>query len=279
VNALYTWGIARALGGTVLLRIEDHDRQRSRREYERGILEDLAWLNLEWDGDGAPPAQPFSRQSEHEASYRRALQSLQGRGLVYACACSRKEIEQVTTSAAGELKYPGTCRARGLPSGDAAGLRLRLDPGVERFDDPLMGGQAQDPSAQAGDLLIRDRVGGWTYQFAVTVDDAEQHVHLVIRGADLLRSTGRQIRLARLLGRCEPPIFLHHPLLYGDTGVKLSKSNGDTAVRELRAQGLSAEDVLGVAAAQAGLIERPRRIPIGEVPWLFRGAHVLQEDA
>jgi glutamyl/glutaminyl-tRNA synthetase len=279
VNAMYTWGVARALGGVVLLRIEDHDRQRSRPEYERGILEDLAWLGLERDGEGAGILEGVSRQSERDAVYTQALRSLERRGLVYACACSRTQIEQLATDGADELKYPGTCRSRGLPFGPGAGLRLRLEPGVEQVDDALMGAQAQDPSAQSGDLLIRDRLGGWTYQFAVTVDDTEQHVDLVIRGADLLASTGRQIRLARLLGRPEPPVFLHHPLLYAHTGVKLSKSNRDTGVRELRAQGLSAEDVLGLAAARADLIERPRPLAAGELPSLFRGAPVLQENA
>jgi glutamyl-Q tRNA(Asp) synthetase len=279
VNALYTWGVAGALGGAVLLRIEDHDRERSRSEYERGILEDLAWLGLDADREGAAASTRVARQSEREASYMQALRALEARGLVYACVCSRKQIEQSARDGGGELKYPGTCRARGLPMTPGTGLRLRLEPGVERFDDALMGQHAQDPAAQIGDLLIRDRLGGWTYQFAVTVDDCEQHVDLVIRGADLLASAGRQIRLARLLGRSEPPLFLHHPLLYAQTGVKLSKSNRDTGIRELRAQGLSAEDVLGLAAARAGLIERPRPLAPGEVPSLFRGAPVLQGDA
>jgi glutamyl-Q tRNA(Asp) synthetase len=277
VNALYTWGVAGALGGTVLLRIEDHDRERSRPEYERGILEDLEWLGLEGDGAGSAAPERVPRQSEREAAYTQALRSLEGRGLVYACVCSRKQIERFATDAARELKYPGTCRERRLLLGPGAGLRVRFEPGVECFEDALMGAHAQDPAAQTGDLLIRDRLGGWTYQFAVTVDDSEQHVDLVIRGADLLASTGRQIRLARLLGRSEPPLFLHHPLLYAPTRVKLSKANRDTGIRELRAQGLSAEDVLGLAAAHAGLIARPRPIAAGEVASLFRGAPVLQE--
>jgi glutamyl-Q tRNA(Asp) synthetase len=262
----------------VLLRIEDHDRERSRPEYERGILEDVAWLGLEAQGPGSATFERVARQSEREASYTRALQSLERRGLVYACTCSRKDIERFGFDGAGELKYPGTCRSRGLASGPGAGLRIRLEPGVERFDDALMGAHAQDPAAQTGDLLIRDRLGGWTYQFAVTVDDSEQRVDLVIRGADLLASTGRQIRLARLLGRRDPPVFLHHPLLHASTGVKLSKSNRDTGIRELRARGLSGADVLGLAAARAGLIERPRPVVASDVPSLFRGA-VLREDA
>ena len=163
VNALYTWGVAGALGGTVLLRIEDHDRERSRPEYERGILEDLAWLGLEGDGAGSATAERVPRQSEREAAYTQALRSLEGRGLVYACVCSRKQIERFATDAARELKYPGTCRERRLPLGPGAGLRVRFEPGVECFEDALMGAHAQDPAAQTGDLLIRDRLGGWTY--------------------------------------------------------------------------------------------------------------------
>jgi len=276
---LYTWGVAGALGGTVLLRIEDHDRERSRPEYEQGILEDLEWLGLDTEGAAPATSERVARQSEREAAYTQALRSLEGRGLVYACVCSRKQIERFATDAAPELKYPGTCRERRLPLGPGAGLRVRFEPGVECFEDALMGVHAQDPAAQTGDLLIRDRLGGWTYQFAVTVDDRDDCVDLVIRGADLLASTGRQIRLARLLGRRDPPVFLHHPLLYASTGVKLSKSNRDTGIRELRARGLSAGDVLGLAAARAGLIDRLRPVVAGEVPSLFRGAPVLREDA
>ena len=264
VNALYTWGIARALGGTVLLRIEDHDRERSRPEYERAILEDLAWLGLEPDHEGAPPL-AYTRQSDRESVYVEALESLRQRGLVYACACSRKEIGQLTGETAGEPRYPGTCSDRDLPWQAGSGLRVRLDAGLERFEDGFLGAQVQDPASQSGDLLVRDRVGQWTYQFAVTVDDARQQIDLVIRGADLLTSTGRQIRLARLLGRTSPPVYLHHPLLYATTGVKLSKTNRDTGIRELREQGLSAKTVLGLAAAQANLIERPRPIAANEL--------------
>jgi glutamyl-Q tRNA(Asp) synthetase len=270
VNAIYTWGIARALDGVVLLRIEDHDRERSRPEYERGILDDLSWLGLLDDVPGGTAA-PYVRQSDREAMYADALALLEARRLVYACSCSRKQIGQLAADGARELRYPGTCRARGLRPEAGVGLRLRFDQGTEHFDDVLMGAQAQDPSAQAGDLLIRDRAGQWTYQFAVTVDDTDQAVDLVIRGADLLASTGRQIRLARLLGRSMPPVFLHHPLLYAGSGAKLSKSNRDTGLRELRARGLSAEDVLGLAAAQAGLIERPRPIQAEQLSTLVIG--------
>jgi glutamyl-tRNA synthetase/glutamyl-Q tRNA(Asp) synthetase len=144
-----------------------------------------------------------------------------------------------------------------------------MDPGEESFDDALHGWQTQSPADQSGDVLIRDRVGQWTYQWAVTVDDIDQGIDLVIRGNDLLASTGRQIRMAKLLGRQYPPVFLHHPLLYGSPGVKLSKSNRDAGIRELRQSGLSPGDVLGLAAARAGLLPEPRPLQAADLPRLF----------
>ena len=131
---------------------------------------------------------------------------------------------------------------------------MRLDPAVEHFDDARLGAQCQTPSAQCGDLLLHDRHGCWTYQCAVTVDDLAHEITLVVRGEDLLMSTGRQIALARLLGRAEPPLFLHHPLIFDARGDKLSKSRRDTGVRELRAAGWSSAEVLGAAAAAIGLV-------------------------
>jgi glutamyl-tRNA synthetase/glutamyl-Q tRNA(Asp) synthetase len=147
------------------------------------------------------------------------------------------------------LRYPGTCRDRGLDDAPGRGLRVRLEPSLERFVDLRLGSQEQRPSEQCGDLLARDRDGNWTYQFAATVDDYVQGVNLVIRGVDLLASTGRQIQLARLLGRAEPPAFLHHPLIMKSSEQKLSKSDGDSGVRELRAAGWTREQVLDAAFA------------------------------
>jgi glutamyl-tRNA synthetase/glutamyl-Q tRNA(Asp) synthetase len=149
------------------------------------------------------------------------------------------------------LWYPGTCRDRGLPEDPGLGLRVRLDPTVERFVDLCHGPQEQQPSEQCGDLLVRDREGNWTYQFAATVDDHVQGVTHVIRGDDLLSSTGRQIQLARLLGRAEPPVFYHHPLIMKSPTQKLSKSDGDTGIGDLRAKGWTAERVIAQARSLA----------------------------
>lgn len=243
VNAIQVWGVTKARGGKVLLRIEDHDRQRSRPEYERAILEDLDWLGFKAD-------EPFVRQSDRGAIYERALDQLRSAGLVYACECSRKEIAAAGDSD-GELRYPGTCASKGLAVKPGLGLRVRLAPTIEPFHDLRHGPQEQRPSEQCGDLLVRDREGNWTYQFVATVDDLEQGVTLVIRGDDLLASTGRQIQLARLLGRTEPPAFLHHALIMRTATQKMSKSDGDSGVRDLRARGWTAAAVLEHAAALA----------------------------
>lgn len=249
VNALYVWGAAHDRDGRVLLRIEDHDRQRSKPEFELAILEDLAWLGFVHDGS-------LVRQSERPAIYRTALQPLIDRELVYGCTCSRNEIQGsgIGDQGAGrpEIPYRNTCREKGIALTDDVGWRLHMDPGVEQFFDELLGPQAQDPSLQCGDLLVRDRLGNWTYQFAVTVDDHLQRVTDVIRGVDLLPSTGRQLRLARLLGRATPPRFRHHPLVMKSPEQKLSKSDGDTGIRDLRAAGWTAADVLAKARALSG---------------------------
>lgn len=242
VNALHVWQAAHDRDGRVLLRIEDHDRQRVRREYESAILEDLAWLGFRHDG-------PIARQSEREAIYRKAIQPLIDRELVYGCSCTRAELAAGAgpRDPGAELRYRNTCRDRDIPLTDQVGWRLRIDPGTESFFDEIKGPQVQDPSAQCGDLLLRDRLGNWTYQFAVTVDDHVQQITDVIRGLDLLASTGRQVRLARLLGRVTMPRFAHHGLVMKSAAEKLSKSDGATGVRDLRAAGWTAEAVLDLA--------------------------------
>jgi glutamyl/glutaminyl-tRNA synthetase len=257
VNAVYVWGMARAAGGRVLLRMEDHDRIRCRPEYVSSILEDLEWLGFEPDGG----LHPVVRQSDRDDVYRDALKRLRRTHHVYACDCSRKHI-------AGE-RYDGFCRQRRLEETRGRGLRVGIDEGIETFDDLLLGTLEQEPTRQCGDLLLRDRDGHWTYQFAVTVDDIVQEITDVIRGEDLLSSTGRQLRLRRMLGGIGRPRFVHHPLIIKPGGEKLSKSAADTGVRELRRAGLSPEDVIGRAAAAVGLVNQFRPIAARDVEHLF----------
>ena len=258
VNAIYVWGVARRGDGKVLLRIEDHDRIRSRAEYEDALLEDLEWLGFLADRR----REPVVRQSDRDAVYAAALARLRRTHHVYACDCSRKII--------GSERYDGRCRDRGLSEAPGRTLRVHMPRGLERFTDLRLGSVEQSPADQCGDLAIKDRDGNWTYQFAVTVDDIDQRVTLVIRGEDLLSSTGRQIALARMLGRATPPEFLHHPLIFASSGEKLSKSADDTGIRRLRAAGVSAAEVIGRAAAAVGLIREPRPLTAGKVDELLR---------
>ena len=276
VNAIWTWGAARALGGRVLLRMEDHDRSRCRPEYEAAILDDLDWLGFvpdvaTTDTFRAGPSE--FRQSDSGAHYERALEKLRDAGLAYVCECSRKDIAaEVPDRFNEEMRYPGTCREKALAPGPGRGWRVVLDDGAERFTDLRLGDQCQVPSAQCGDLLVRDRLGHWTYQFAVTVDDMRHGVELVVRGEDLLESTGRQIRLARLLGRSVAPRYLHHPLILKPGGEKLSKASGDSGIRELRAAGQSPTQVVGRAAYRSRLQAEDRPLAPGNLSEIVAAA-------
>ncbi len=272
-NAIWVWGLARALGGRVLLRVEDHDRGRSRAEYEHAALEDLEWLGLLPDL-GTPDelrrgASPY-RQSDCDACYVAAVDRLGQGGTVYGCDCSRREIAlEAGDPLNQETRYPGRCRGRGLAPSAGRGVRVVLPDGPETFTDARLGPIAQTPADQCGDLLLRDRLGNWTYQLAVVVDDLRHEVDLVVRGEDLLSSTARQIVLARMLGRQRPPVFLHHPLIRKADGAKLSKSSGDTGVRELRAAGMTPAAVLGAAALGTGLLTRTRLLDVEDLPELL----------
>ena len=260
VNALYTWGLARAAGGRVILRVEDHDRQRSRPEFEAALLDDLDRLGLAPDeppgGTGAfrGGTTPY-RQSDAGPAYDAALSGLRDQGLVYACACSRTTFaayEAVRGRAWRGIGCPGGCRERALPEEPGTGLRVAVGAGSERWVDLLAGPLVDEPAA-TGDPLLRDRAGNWTSAFCVVVDDARHAVDLVVRGRDLLHATPVQLRLARLMGRTLPPQYLHHPLVRRVSGQKLSKAEGDTAVRLLLDAGRTPAELFGLAARLAGL--------------------------
>jgi len=251
-NARFVWGMAAAEGADVLLRIEDHDRVRCRPEFETALLEDLAWLGFQ--ADRGPV-----RQSDDDAPYATALARLRDEGLVYGCDCSRKTFE-VWARDHGRRWHgpgcPGGCRKRRL---DGPILRVALGAGSERWMDRLVG-PCSDEVANDGDTPLTDRDGNWTYGFAVVVDDLRQGVDLVIRGRDLLGATAAQIRLGARLGRETPARFAHHPLIRRPDGRKLSKADGATSVRDLRAAGHTAAEVIEMAATAVGLIDEPQPI-------------------
>ena len=238
VNAVYVWGLAGARGGEVVVRLEDHDRGRFRPEYERSILDDLEWLGLTGGR---------SRQSDHDDRYREAAERLAAGGRTFNCECARKQCA-------------GGCRDRGLTAAPGRALRFRITGDVERFEDLRLGPQAQDPAGELGDFVLRDVQGQWTYQHCVVADDIAEGISLVIRGVDILESTGRQLQLFRALGHPAPPRYLHHPLVTDASGRKLSKKEFANSLGDLRRDGWTAERVLGEAAFLGGL--HPDRTPL-----------------
>lgn len=270
-HMIYVWGLARRLDARVLFRIEDHDRARCRPEYESAILDDLRWLGLTpdlgFEMNNTSARSPY-RQSNCEEAYRGQLDLLARSHRVYACDCSRKQILARTGETTGELRYDNHCRDRGLPLRDAYAWRIALPGGAITFDDGFLGEQHQDPQRQCGDLVVRDREGNWTYQFCVVVDDQRDGIDTVIRGEDILGSTGRQILLARMLGRAAPPRFFHHPLITDTTGRKLSKRDFDEGLRDMRRRGISGPEALGLAAHRLGLLSEPTPLPADELSQL-----------
>lgn len=254
--ALFGWAAARAAGGRFLLRIEDIDGTRCRPEFERDLMEDLAWLGLDWET-------PVRRQSEHMEAYRDALGRLEAMGLVYPCFCTRKEIAAEIARAGnaphgpeGAL-YPGTCRA--LPTDEraariAAGLpyafRLDVAAAVERsgplrWFDRGAGWQAAMPE-RLGDVVLARKETPTSYHLSVTVDDHLQGVTLVTRGADLFFATHLHRLLQGLLGLAVPE-WHHHGLLTNERGERLAKRDGAQTLRALRGAGISPDKVRALA--------------------------------
>jgi glutamyl-Q tRNA(Asp) synthetase len=263
VAAMITvWGLAARCRAAVHVRIEDHDRVRCRPEHLTALRVDLEWLGFEPTRGGH-----WSQQTQHDERYREALGRLRDQNLIYACRCSRRD--SVSETGTTERRYVGTCRDLHLPETSATCLRVRLPDDDVQFFDGRHGWQTQRPSTQCGDPVIRDRLGHWTYQFAVVVDDLCNNIDWVIRGDDLLPSTGRQILLARLLERRLPLAFYHHPLLFSADGTKLSKRDAAAPIQALREGGLSPSEVVGRAAHRAGLIPEPAPLSRSEVEGLF----------
>ena len=205
---------ARAHGGRWLLRIEDVDSPRTVTGAAEGILATLERFRFEWDGE-------VVWQSRRTAAYEAALHALQAAGHAYPCACTRRELADQPLARDGSRRYPGTCRD-GLPPGrEGRAWRVRAE-GTIRFDDAVQGTQEVALAADAGDYVVKRADGLFAYQLAVVVDDAEAGVTHVVRGADLLDSTARQIHLLGLLGQ-PVPAYAHLPLATNAAGEKLSK--------------------------------------------------------
>lgn len=213
---------ARANGGAWLLRIEDLDRPRCITGAEDNIKRTLDALGLHWDGE-------ILRQSERDAAYADALTQLQQQNMVYGCACTRREIADSALAGIDGPVYPGTCR-NGLPSGrEARAWRVRTDSQRISFEDAVQDRIEHDLAQQVGDFVLKRADGLFAYQLAVVVDDAAQGITDIVRGADLLDSTTRQIHLQRLLG-LPVPLYAHLPVAVNAAGEKLSKQTLAAAV-------------------------------------------------
>lgn len=251
-TALVAWLDARAAGGAFVMRIEDVDRGRSRAELEARLLADLRWLGLDWD-EGPDVGGPFGpyRQSERDEHYREALAAL----ATFPCSCTRQELRGAAQAADGEEpRYPGTCREGPRRAAGPWAIRWRTPAGVVECHDRLAGGQRQEVAAEVGDLLLRRRDGDWAYQLAVVVDDGAMGITDVVRGADLLGSTPRQILLQRALGLAHPA-YAHVPLILGADARKLSKRDGAPDLSALREGGARPEVVVARLAASLGLCD------------------------
>jgi glutamyl-tRNA synthetase len=249
-TALASWVTARRQArGAAVLRVEDLDPPRVVAGSEASIEEDLRWLGLDWD-EG-----PF-RQSERAALYEAAIGVLAGRGLVYPCDCSRAEIARVASAphAGEETVYPGLCRERdpARPMKRAPALRVRVPDEVVAYDDDVVGRVEQHLARDVGDFVLRRGDGVFAYQLAVVVDDLAMGITDVVRGADLVSSTPRQIWLARMLGGAEPR-YAHVALVAAPDGGRLEKRTPGAMVRALREAGVAPERVVGELAFGLGL--------------------------
>ena len=261
LHMLYVWGVARIRGAAVMVRMEDHDTARARPEYETAILENMEWLGFVPDeGIMAADAGRTSlyRQSDCGGHYAEALQFLKEQGLVYGCSCSRREILEQQPAGPDELFYPGTCAEKNLPL-EGNTVRFRVPSDAVSFRDLALGDCQQAPVQQCGDFSLRDRHGQWTYQFCCVCDDIRHGVNLVVRGEDILPSTGRQIQLFRALG-APVPHYYHHPLVYDSAGEKLSKRQRSESISHLREKGFAPGQVIGLALHTAGLLDSPQPI-------------------
>lgn len=243
-TALLAWQSARDRGAPFLIRIEDVDSGRSREEWVEVQLEELRLIGIDWDGEPV-------RQSDRHGLYRKALEELESQGLLYECFCTRAEIREAASAPHGELPegaYPGTCRdlteaerEEKRAAGRPPALRVRAGSATVGFEDHICG----TVEKTLDDFVVRRNDGDFAYNLAVTVDDADQGIGEVVRGADLLDTTPRQLWLYDRLGLAAPARFSHVPLMLGEDRERLAKRHGAITLEEKLASGMTADEVRG----------------------------------
>lgn len=279
-TALLAWLFARSAGARFLVRVEDLDRSRVRPGVEEAQLADLRSIGLDWDG-------PIVRQSGRTALYEEAIARLDADGVLYPCYCTRAEIRAAVSAPHGipaADRYPGTCRdltmaehaEREATGGHPPALRLQAEGTLVSFEDRLLGRHEEE----VDDFVVRRNDGAPSYQLAVVVDDAAQGIGEVVRGADLIDSTPRQLLLARLLG-LRAPRHAHVPLVLGPDGRRLAKRHGAVTLSERGAKDEGPEEVLAWMALSLGMDEPgekptlasmlarfdPARLPLEPTTW------------
>jgi len=255
-SAMVAHDMARAAAGTFLLRIEDIDQGRARAEWESQIFADLQWLGLDWP-------RPVMRQSERMEAYHAALDALWAAGLLYPCSCNRRDIEAAARAPqeGGEpllgpdgIVYPGTCRHHPRPEKMPEDVPLRLDmaralahagplpPIVETGVAAVASTNGAAMISGIGDVVLARRGMGTSYHLAVVVDDADQGITHVVRGADLAEATPIHVLLQRLLGHSSPT-YHHHRLIRDEAGKRLAKRDDARAIAAYRAEGATPQDI------------------------------------
>lgn len=269
-TAFLAWLQVRQQKGTLILRIEDIDEQRSKPEYTQALLEDLAWLGLDWDegpGKGGPYG-PYIQQKRYSL-YEKALQELQAKHLLYPCYCSRARLQAIGAPHEGEHRlYDGHCY--GMPEEQRRQMdrkpswRVHVPHVSVSFTDGSYGPFSDYLPRVCGDFVVRRADGLYAYQLAVAVDDGSMGITHVLRGRDLLSSTAQQIWLMEVLGYT-PPSYTHVPMLIDASGNRLSKRQQGITVRSLRDRGVQADAILSALALAGGLVSERRLYHKGEL--------------
>ena len=261
--ALIAWLSVRSRGGSLVLRMEDLDTQRTSGEFAEILRSDLWWLGLDWDRETPP-------QSQRTAVYDRYFEKLREMGLLYPCYCTRSQLHNVNAPhlSDGTYVYAGTCRnLTQPPKGRLPSWRVMVPDREYVVEDLCQGTFRQNLSTDCGDFVVRRADGCYVYQLAVTVDDGEAGVTEVVRGMDLLGSAPRQMYLQELFG-FKHPQYGHVPMLLAPDGRRLSKRDKDLDLGQLRCR-MTAQELIGKLAVAAGLLERYEPISASELASVF----------
>lgn len=273
--ALIAWLSVRSRGGSMVLRMEDLDTQRTKEEYAETLRRDLLWLGLDWDTETPP-------QSQRSAVYDRYFAALQDLGLLYPCYCTRSQLHSVNAPhlADGTYVYPGTCR--NLTQAEKAAFdrkpawRVTVPDKTWTVEDKIQGTYTENLATDCGDFVVRRADGIYVYQLAVTVDDGEAGVTEVVRGNDLLSSAPRQMYLQSLFGFSHPE-YAHVSMLLAPDGRRLSKRDKDLDLGQLQ-KVMRPEKLLGSLAHSAGLLPKPEAVSAKELSSVFSWDKLRRED-